>query len=329
MLSPILQDLIRPHMRHASFAATWINLSMVSKDLRAMVSADLVLWRSIFFDSIMKWEYISWTANYTHTGAFQCAELKRRFQLQDRSPERLESPTDVAPASFYKKSVQVWAIRTCGMCGTSKNHVAATWVLGMQLCRPCAQANLASHKVLWEDYGLTLSSPAPSFAKTPALLANGEEVHAAPVITWLPKRVWFFKTSCTKKIRVAYSDDPRDFHYRMLDTPFFWKPHLAQYLDMPALKVWAQEKKAAAKVLTAVVMRNVAVALRNKKKYAKNVVEAVCALKMTEVARRDPYSTNGSMLIHRKLYYGDNGRILNNNQHSVPDPWLPVARVCV
>ena len=325
MVSPFLQDLLRPHMRHSSFAATWIKLSMVNKPLRAMIHADLQLWRSIFFGSVMRWEHTSWVTNYTHTAALQCAEYKRRFKLDDRSPQRLESQTDVAPAAFYKKSVQVWHIHTCGMCGTNK-HVQATWVLGMKLCRPCAQANLASQEVMWEDYGLALYSPAPSFAKTPALLAVEEEVHAAPVLTWLPMRVWFFKSECTKEPRKAYSSDPRDFIFKVHPTPFLWKPHLARYLDMPALQVWAQEKKAAAKLLTAVFQRNFAVALRNNKRYKNNKAEVVSILKLMELKRCDPSKKQHSTRLHDKRYWGDNGRILNHNQNAMPDPWLPVIR---
>lgn len=324
LVSPFLQDIFRPHMRHPSFAGTWIKLSMVNRSFRAMISADLQLWRSIFFGSVMRWTHMSWTTNYMQTAALQCAEHKRRFGLEDRSPQRLESTTDVAPAAFYKKQVQVWHIRTCGMCGTNK-RVQATWVLGMQLCKACAQANLASHEVLWEDYGLALYSPAPSFAKTPALLAVEEEVHSAPVVEWLPMRVWFFKTACTKKGRKAYSSDPRDFKFKIVETPFLWKPHLARYLDMAALQVWAHEKKAAAKLLVAVIQRNFAVALRNKKKYKNDQAEVVRILKEAEITRLDSPKKPASSRLHTRIYYGENGRILNNNQNAMPDQWLPMA----
>jgi hypothetical protein len=312
-------------MLKSSFAATWIKLSMVNKSFRAMLASDTPLWRSMFFDSVMRWQSFHWTMNYSNTASLPCSEYKRRFQLEDRSPQRLNSLTDVAPSSFYKKAVQVWHIRTCGLCGTKKNHVTPTWVLGMQLCMPCAQANLASHEVLWQDYGLFMYEPAPTFAKTQRLLAVESEVHTAPVVTWLPMRVWFFKSSTTKTVRRLFTTDPRDFTQKILETPFFWKPHLARYLDMPALQEWAQEKKAAAKRLTAVLKRNFAVALRNKKTHKNNKVQAISLLKHAEILRRDPATQAYSTRLYTKIYHTVHGRILNNNQDSMPDPWLPLA----
>ena len=319
LLSPFLQDLIRPYMLGSCFAITWIKLSMVNKSFHDMIFADLCLWRSIFFDSVFRYSLMSWTTNYIAPAMSQFIEYKRRFNLEDRSPKRLEATTDVAPASFYKKAVQVWHLRTCGACGTKNHYVCATWVLGMQLCRPCAQANLASHEVLWEVYGLSVYSSAPSFAKTPALLAIED---TAPIITWLPMRVWFFKTSTTKTARKVYSNDPRDFTYKHLETPFFWKPHLARYLDMSALQVWAREKKTAAKFLTAVLQRNYSVKLRNNKKYRKNQVEVVSILKMAEIARLDPATRAFSTMHYTQIHHGNHSHIFNNYPDTMPDPWL-------
>jgi hypothetical protein len=312
-------------MLKSSFAATWIKLSMVNKSFHAMINSDTPLWRSMFFDSVMRWQHMSWTTNYSNTASLQCSKYKRRFHLEDRSPERLNSPTDVAPSSFYKKAVQVSHMRTCGLCGTKKNHVKPTWVLGMQICLPCAQANLASHQVLWEDYGLSLYEPAPAFAKTQRLLAVESEVHTAPVVTWLPMRVWFLKSATTKHARRIFTNEPRDFTQKILQTPFFWKPHLARYLDMSALQVWAQEKKTAAKLLTAVLKRNFAVAIRNKKTHQHNKVQAIGVLKHAEILRLDPATQAYSTRLYTKIYHTTHGRILNVNQDSMPDPWLPLA----
>jgi hypothetical protein len=166
--------------------------------------------------------------------------------------------------------------------------------------------------------------PAPTFAKTQRLLSIESEVHTAPVVTWLPMRVWFLKSVTTKNARRIFTTDPRDFTQKILETPFFWKPHLARYLDMPALQAWAQEKKVAAKRLTAVLKRNFAVATRNKKTHKNNQAQAISVLKHAEIIRLDPATQAYSTRLYTKIYHTTHGRILNANQNSMPDPWIPL-----
>jgi hypothetical protein len=324
LLTRILQDVLMTNLRRPEFALTWVKLSMVNKFFHATISADLSLWRFLFFHGVMRWPNTSWLTNYRNTADLQCNVYRDRFRLVDRSPERLNASTDLAPVSFYKKSVQMWCVRSCGMCGNKSHNVTFTWVLGMHICRLCAQANLVSHQVLWEDYGINLYSPAPTFAKTQALLANPELTHMGPIASWLPMRVWFFKSYSTKTGRWIYTSDPRDFTQNLLDTPFLWKPHLSQYVDFPALQDWAQQKKTAAKLLTAVVKRNFAVALRNKKRYKKDQALAVSVLKTIEVERTDPIKTAriSINLLQAKIRRPPICNILNNHQDSMPDPWI-------
>ena len=200
IMSPFFFDVIKPYMKKSRFVHTWIKMSMVNKAFHGAVSNDLVLWRSFFFDVCAYRPIQLWGFNRNCLTYYtKSAEYVRRFNLGDHTPARLARTTDLAPVAFYKKAVQYFVLDTCGMCGNKKNHINKIWPLGMSLCRPCMHSNMISQRVLWEDYGLSLSSKAPTFAKTPALLELDQ--HAQSVLAWFPQRVWFVKTFTTRHAR--------------------------------------------------------------------------------------------------------------------------------
>lgn len=71
-----------------------------------------------------------------------------------------------------------------------------------------------------------------------------------PFIDLITGRVWFFKEYCTARQRAEFTHDALDFHgalgNKSRTTWFFWRPHLAELMDLAAMHKETTEKHKAA-----------------------------------------------------------------------------------
>ncbi len=151
--------------------------------------------------------------------------------LDDAPPERRREAL-----SIYRKITALQCVPCCGLCGSTRHQTKPYWCLGMRICRHCMQANLVSSTVLYERYWVTFSRPVQSYSNFVDVVAGN---------------VFYFSTRLTAHQRLEYSCDKIDFPGGMRTTWFFWKPHLAQYLNMEKLEREGREKHLASSVIRA------------------------------------------------------------------------------
>ena len=134
----------------------------------------------------------------------------------------------------YRKITALSCVKCCGLCGTVRHATKPFWCLGVRLCRHCVQANLISSLALYERYWFTFKQPVQSYRNfVDAVCMN----------------VFYFSTRVTPNQRMEFSCDRIDFPGGIRTVWFFWKPHLADVLDMDRLEREGLEKHAAARVL--------------------------------------------------------------------------------
>ena len=162
--------------------------------------------------------------------------------MADKPPSQLTQPEDRRQALvIWRRIVALQSVPCCGMCGTTRHSTRPYWSLGMRVCRRCMQTNLVSSTVLYERYWQGLGRPA---------LGNISFVDLIHLC------VFYFRSyRMSPAQRMEFSTDPMDFPRGKHNCWFFWKPHLAQILDMERLEREAQEKHAAARVVRAFARR--------------------------------------------------------------------------
>jgi hypothetical protein len=140
----------------------------------------------------------------------------------------------------YRKITALQCVPCCGMCGSVRHATKPFWCLGMRLCRHCVQANLVSSNVLYERYWVTFGQPVQSHRNfVDAVCMN----------------VFYFSTRLTPNQRLEFTCDRLDFPGGMRSMWFFWKPHLANVLNMEKLERDGQEKHKASYTVRGCVRR--------------------------------------------------------------------------
>jgi hypothetical protein len=151
------------------------------------------------------------------------------------------SPQEKAQALFiYRKITVLRCVPCCGMCGSMRHHTKPYWCLGMRVCRHCIQANLVSSSVMYERYWLTFDRPVQNYRS---------------LVDAVCMNVFYFSTRLTPFQRLDFSCDPIDFPGGVRSIWFFWKPHLANILNMTQLEREGKEKHQAASVVRAYTRR--------------------------------------------------------------------------
>lgn len=159
----------------------------------------------------------------------------------DKKPSPDMTPEQCHQALFiYRKVTALRSLRCCGMCGTARHATRPFWCLGKRLCRSCVQNNLVSHLVLYDKYWVTFARP----VQTHRSFVDAVCMH-----------VFFFQTRLTPNQRLDFSSNRIDFPGGTRTVWFFWKPHLEQMLNMPALEREGLEKSLAARSLRAYARR--------------------------------------------------------------------------
>ena len=131
------------------------------------------------------------------------------------------------------------------MCGSARYQVRPFWSLGLCLCRYCLQDNLVTDRVLYERYWFTFTG---RFLRD----ASG--------------RLFYFQETTTPIQRMEYTLDLENYS-RGDGTScnfYFWRPHLEQLVDLPALARDAPAKRQAAAVIRAAARRAMASAFLSK-----------------------------------------------------------------
>ena len=162
----------------------------------------------------------------------------RMLLAADKSP--LEEARKAETLRLYRKITVLRLGQNCGMCGTSRHGTRPFWSLGMRLCKYCAQANLISSKVLFERYWVHMGLPIQGHCN---------------FIDACTSKVFYFENRVTPCQRTMFSVDPADFPGGIRPLWFFWKPHLAEVLDMDRLARDAEAKNAAAGLIRSAVRR--------------------------------------------------------------------------
>jgi hypothetical protein len=152
-------------------------------------------------------------------------------------------PADDAPLhkrrealAIYRKITTLQCVPCCGMCGSARHQTKPYWCLGMRICRHCIQANLVSSTVLYERFWVTFGQPVQSYRNFVDAVAGN---------------VFYFSTRLTAHQRLEFSCDKVDFPGGMRTSWFFWRPHLAQILNMEKLEREGREKHTASGVIRA------------------------------------------------------------------------------
>lgn len=141
--------------------------------------------------------------------------------------------------ALYQKITRLRCVLRCGMCGTRRHQTQPFWNLDMRVCKYCLQTNLISNNTLDEMYW-----------------TKAEEEGFANHIAG---RVFYFRHFGTARMRLEFTNSTLDFcswpKQANVLTWFFWRPHLEQILDMPALRKAAEEKISAARQIRALARR--------------------------------------------------------------------------
>ena len=120
-----------------------------------------------------------------------------------------------------------------------------------------------------------------------------------------------------------FSSDPRDFGPQVLRTPFFWKPHLQKYLDLPALQFWACEKRTAANQLGAHIKRLFALKIKTNRKYKKNPQGFISVLKINEINSKDTHGKEACVdPAFHKPHNSALAQIIETSSNNMSDPWV-------
>ena len=140
----------------------------------------------------------------------------------------------------YKKITILRVSQRCGVCGTTRHATKGFWSLGMRVCKYCVQANMISSKALFDRYWVHMAKPIAGFPSFVDAIAS---------------RVFYFENRSPPGLRMEYTVDPGDFPGGTRSMWFFWRPHLAQILDMEQLERDAEAKHAAAVLIRSAVRR--------------------------------------------------------------------------
>lgn len=136
----------------------------------------------------------------------------------------------------YRKITVLQCVKCCGLCGTTRHATKPFWCLGMRLCRHCVQTNMISSLALYERYWVTFKGRFQTYRNfVDAVCMN----------------VFYFSTRVTPNQRMEFSCDRLDFPGGIRTVWFFWKPHLAQVINMEQLEREGGEKHAAARIVRA------------------------------------------------------------------------------
>lgn len=159
----------------------------------------------------------------------------------DKKPGSDMTPEKRQQALFiYRKVTALRCLRCCGLCGTTRHATRPFWCLGKRLCRSCVQNNLVSHLVLYDKFWVTFARPV--------------QWHKS-FVDAVCMNVFFFSTRLTPNQRLDFSSNRTDFPGGTKTVWFFWRPHLEQVLNMPALEQEGREKTLAARTLRAYARR--------------------------------------------------------------------------
>lgn len=140
----------------------------------------------------------------------------------------------------YRKVAALQCVPCCGMCGTTRRQTKPYWSLGMRLCQHCLRANLVSSLVLYERCWISFST----------LIRD----HFS-FIDLIHLNVFYFKTHVSPLQRMEFTYDGIDFPGGYRTIWFFWKPHLAEQINLEAFERQGVEKHAAARVVRAFTRR--------------------------------------------------------------------------
>ena len=223
-------------MRHlVKHARSLILMQMVDRNLRRTICSDDRLWRRVFKDQIYKASHLSQPVKQTRypglrlfKSSLTSVPVHMGPIRGDRDDHTLPAGFDEAFAAYVRKAFALQNGHRCGMCG-SRWHHDPYWSLGMRVCRLCVAGNVVSNWELLDKYGL----------------------HFYDILRQIAGKVFYFAQACAPK-----HDKLPPFSVRPVDLAFrqqiwcFWRPHLAQCFDLPALYAEQQRRRAAVQLLS-------------------------------------------------------------------------------
>ena len=148
------------------------------------------------------------------------------------APEKTEPFTPEELAAFANHSRQiarVTSFRHCGVCGSKRNPVCV-WGLGCQVCPPCLKSNLVSCAALFEEYGMTYSR---------------DSARMLGKVFCVPDHDRRTKVAYLTYNHIDYAEKTKG------SLVYFWRPHLSEIYDLPALKLSHRARVSAANALQA------------------------------------------------------------------------------
>lgn len=219
-----LVELIVQRLQRDGAVAAILRLSMVARGFRDEILDNLKLWQDVH-------------RRYVRIGMFR--NMLPNF-IYRRPPFWFESSALAAEPARRQQVLRVLRkmavlryAHWCGLCGSTRFSTDPVWSLGMRVCKFCFQDNLVSDHVLYHRYWFNV----------PQLMELDF------------RRVFFFTTAVTRLQRLEYTTDPVDFAGGTGRFLFFWRPHLARILDLPALQAAALDKERAAASIRALARR--------------------------------------------------------------------------
>ena len=239
-------DKILEYMVTSRAPLSVVKLSMVNREFRAGVAANLDVWYNLY----LFWRGIPRNSTNTIARTGRGLIMLRptypmslpNFQMKtppvsllltlDKQPPPVhERPRIMA---VYRKIVLLQCLPCCGMCGTRRHRTKPFWSLGMRLCRQCVVANLISSMALFERYWITFNTPVHGYRS---------------FVDAIQMSVFYFQTRLTPHQRLEFSQDKIDFPGGIRTIWFFWRPHLSRALNMESLEQEGKEKHAAASII--------------------------------------------------------------------------------
>lgn len=214
-------------------------LSAVSRATRQAVNDDHALWIRLLADSEDRlWKAAAVSGFYRvatsvplhFVSLSPCPDFLNNYcrhrvaelrQYRKRSLACIDLPAlpreqILALSRHSRKRVCLQEAQRCGVCGARRHHYPF-WGLGMRVCKLCLKQNLVSGSALYLDYGIDFTRD--------------------QLVRSMADRVFFFGVE--KKdafVRDYFSHNPADFAAPAPpgEQTFFWKPHLARLIDLPA-----------------------------------------------------------------------------------------------
>ena len=226
------------HLKH--HARSLILLQMVDKNLHHLISTDHAFWLEKFKRCLSNKAFCVqevkdplYPALRLWKSHLHGIPVHHGVLRGDHDDKTLGFAFDTCFTSYVRRAFALVNGTRCGMCGCRYRH-DLYWSLRMRVCRLCMEANTVSSAELFHKYGVDYSD----------------------LIVKITGKVFYF-TACNsgKDDRVAlHSSQGADVGLRNF-TYLFWKPHLVNFLDLPALCQQQTCRREAAVTLSVMIQR--------------------------------------------------------------------------